>query len=201
MGPRPKPWTPNNKQMPWRKTSPNRKQVELKCLSICNLPLKRDVSLKPAFQPPARKWSRGPSTHYGWSKQHAIWIHRRHPEPQWITALPRHSDYRIPNPRSNHERNVSTHFLAITLKKKKKMLFAPMDFQELTLDALIVSGALANCLSDTDYNKILQMSPRTNSERWNHPRSKSKSRTVTLKPPPRPYNSNSKSHIGFLRRH
>ena len=30
-------------------------------------------------------------------------------------------------------------FSAVTLKKKKKMLFAPMDFQDLTLDALIVS--------------------------------------------------------------
>ena len=51
-------------------------------------------------------------------------------------------------------------FSAVTLKKKKKMLFAPMDFQDLTLDALIDSGALVNCISETDYNKILQMSPK-----------------------------------------
>ena len=51
-------------------------------------------------------------------------------------------------------------FSAVTLKKKKKMLFAPMDFQDLTLDALIDSGALVNCISETDYNKILQMPPK-----------------------------------------
>ena len=51
-------------------------------------------------------------------------------------------------------------FSAVTLKKKKKMLFASMDFQDLTLDALIDSGALVNCISETDYNKILQMSPK-----------------------------------------
>ena len=51
-------------------------------------------------------------------------------------------------------------FSAVSLKKKKKVLFAPMDFQDLTLDALIDSGALVNCISETDYNKILQMSPK-----------------------------------------
>ena len=51
-------------------------------------------------------------------------------------------------------------FSAVTLKKKKKLLFAPMDFQDLTLDALIESGALINCISETDYNKIFQMSPK-----------------------------------------
>ena len=35
-----------------------------------------------------------------------------------------------------------------------------MDFQDLTLDALIDSGALVNCISETDYNKIIQMSPK-----------------------------------------
>ena len=49
---------------------------------------------------------------------------------------------------------------AVSLKKKKKMLFAPMDFQEFTQDALIDSGALVNCISETDYKKILQMSPK-----------------------------------------
>ena len=49
-------------------------------------------------------------------------------------------------------------FSVVTLKKKKKMLFVPMDFQDLTLDALIDSGALVNCISETDYYKIIQMS-------------------------------------------
>ena len=35
-----------------------------------------------------------------------------------------------------------------------------MDFQDLTLDALVDFGALVNCISKTDYNKILQMSPK-----------------------------------------
>ena len=60
-------------------------------------------------------------------------------------------------------------FSAVTIKKKKKMLFAPMDFQDLTLDALIDSGALVNCISETDYNKIFQMSPKDIVENWNHP--------------------------------
>ena len=41
-------------------------------------------------------------------------------------------------------------FSAVTLKKKKKVLFAPMDFQDLTLDALFDSGALVSCISETD---------------------------------------------------
>ena len=40
------------------------------------------------------------------------------------------------------------------------MQFAPMEFQDLTLDALIDSGAFVNCMSETDYNKILQISPK-----------------------------------------
>ena len=35
-----------------------------------------------------------------------------------------------------------------------------MDFQDLTLDALIDSGALVNCISEKVYNKIFQMSPK-----------------------------------------
>ena len=54
-----------------------------------------------------------------------------------------------------------------------------MDFQDLTLDALIDSGALVNCISEKDYNKIFQMSPKdivkklepplqTSSRKWRH---------------------------------
>ena len=46
-------------------------------------------------------------------------------------------------------------FSAVSLKKKKKMLFAPMD-----LLTLIDSGSLVNCISETENNKILQMSPK-----------------------------------------
>ena len=41
---------------------------------------------------------------------------------------------------------------AIALKKKK-LLLVPMDLQELTLEALIDSGAIVNFISKTEYNK------------------------------------------------
>ena len=41
-------------------------------------------------------------------------------------------------------------FSSICLKKKRKMLYAPMDFKETTMDALIESGALINCMSEKD---------------------------------------------------
>ena len=49
-------------------------------------------------------------------------------------------------------------FSAIALKRKTEKLFAPMDFQNLSLDALIDSGALVNRISEADYRKIHQMS-------------------------------------------
>ena len=49
---------------------------------------------------------------------------------------------------------------AIALKRKTKRLFAPMDFENLTLDELIDSGALVNCISEADYQTIYQMSPK-----------------------------------------
>ena len=50
-------------------------------------------------------------------------------------------------------------FSAIALKCKKKM-FAPMDFQYITLDALIDSGALVRCLLEADYRNIHQIRQR-----------------------------------------
>ena len=92
-------------------------------------------------------------------------------------------------------------FSAVSLKKKNKMLFAPMDFQDLTLDALIDSGALVNCISETDYNKILQMSPKDIVKELEPPLSNSKSQMATLKRPPKQSSSNSKSETGTLRKH
>ena len=68
------------------------------------------------------------------------------------------AEYLIKDPVTNEE--CISIFSAVTLKKKKKMLFALMYFQDLTLDALFDSGALVNCISETDYNIILQMSPK-----------------------------------------
>ena len=50
-------------------------------------------------------------------------------------------------------------FSAINLKKKRKMLFAPMDFNNLSVDALVDSGALVSCLPESEYQKIKSVSP------------------------------------------
>ena len=39
------------------------------------------------------------------------------------------------------------------------MLFAPMDFNNLSVDALVDSGALVNCLPENEYQKIKSVSP------------------------------------------
>ena len=74
-------------------------------------------------------------------------------------------------------------FSAMTLKKK--MLFAPMDFQDLTLDALINSGALVNCIFEADHNKILQMSPKDIVKELETPPSNFKSQMATTRSPSR----------------
>ena len=50
-------------------------------------------------------------------------------------------------------------FSAIALKQKRRMLFAPMDFQHFSIDALIDSGALVNCMPENEYQKLKNMSP------------------------------------------
>ena len=91
-------------------------------------------------------------------------------------------------------------FSAVSLKKKKKMLFAPMDFQDLTLDALIDSGALVNCISETDYNKIIQMSPKDVVKELEPPPSNFKSQTATLRHLPKQSSSNSRSETGISKK-
>ena len=92
-------------------------------------------------------------------------------------------------------------FSAVTLKKKKKMLFAPMDFQDLTLDALRDSGALVNCISETDYNKIFQMSPKDIVKELEPPPSNFKSQMATSKHQPRQSSFKSKKGAGTLKKH
>ena len=43
---------------------------------------------------------------------------------------------------------------AITLKKKKRMLFIPLDFDYTRIDALVDSGAYINVISERDADKI-----------------------------------------------
>ena len=50
-------------------------------------------------------------------------------------------------------------FSAIALKQKRRLLFAPMDFQHFSIDALIDSGALVNCMPESEFQKLKNMSP------------------------------------------
>ena len=43
---------------------------------------------------------------------------------------------------------------AITLKKKKRMLFIPLDFEHTRIDVLVDSGAYINVISERDADKI-----------------------------------------------
>ena len=62
---------------------------------------------------------------------------------------------------SNHiqfdqERNLSylPMSTSLTLKRKRHIYYMPMDFQKLTLDGLIDTGALTSAISEQDLNKI-----------------------------------------------
>ena len=82
-----------------------------------------------------------------------LWRCTKHANPGRTPVLPHRSDCIIPRPITKV--TCLPIFSAITLKKiMKKMLLAPMGFQELTLDALIDSGTLVNCLSETEYQKL-----------------------------------------------
>ena len=43
---------------------------------------------------------------------------------------------------------------SLTLKRKRHMYYFPMDFEKLTLDGLIDTGALTSAISEQDINKI-----------------------------------------------
>ena len=47
----------------------------------------------------------------------------------------------------------------LTLKNKRHMYYFPMDFEKLTLDGLINSGALTSAISEQDLNKIKLIAP------------------------------------------
>ena len=50
---------------------------------------------------------------------------------------------------------------SINLKCKKRMLYFPMDFGELTIDGLIDTGALSSAITEMDLRKILLLSPQS----------------------------------------
>ena len=47
----------------------------------------------------------------------------------------------------------------LTLKSKRHMYYFPMDFEKLTLDGLIDTGALTSAISEQDLNKIKLLAP------------------------------------------
>ena len=46
------------------------------------------------------------------------------------------------------------------LKHKRRMLYFPMDFGELTLDGLVDTGALSNAIHEADLRKISLLAPQ-----------------------------------------
>ena len=49
----------------------------------------------------------------------------------------------------------------MNLKCKKRMLYFPMDFGELTIDGLIDTGALSSAIPEMDFRKIRLLSPQS----------------------------------------
>ena len=47
----------------------------------------------------------------------------------------------------------------LTLKSKRHMYYFPMDFEKLTLDGLMDTGALTSAISEQDLNKIKLLAP------------------------------------------
>ena len=56
----------------------------------------------------------------------------------------------------DQERNLSyiPMSTSLTLKRKRHMYYMPMDFEKLTLDGLVDTGALTSAISEQDFNKI-----------------------------------------------
>ena len=49
----------------------------------------------------------------------------------------------------------------LPLKNKQKMLYCPMDFEELNIDGLIDTGALSSAIPEADLRKIRLLAPHT----------------------------------------
>ena len=47
----------------------------------------------------------------------------------------------------------------LTLKSKRHMYYSPMDFEKLTLDGLVDTGALTSAISEQNLNKIKLLAP------------------------------------------
>ena len=60
----------------------------------------------------------------------------------------------------------------LVLKYKRRMLYFPLDFGELTLDGLVDTGALSSAISEADLRKIRLLALSLLSKRAQHPTSK-----------------------------
>ena len=58
------------------------------------------------------------------------------------------------------------------LKYKLRMLYFPMDFDELTLDGLVDTGALSSAIPEADLRKIRLLAPQSIIKERQHPTSK-----------------------------
>ena len=58
---------------------------------------------------------------------------------------------------------------AIALKKKKRMLFLPVEFKNVKIDALVDLGAYMNAISEGDAEKIQKMQANASSIKHHHP--------------------------------
>ena len=81
---------------------------------------------------------------------------------------------------------------AIKLKQKQKMLLAPMDFKNLSMDALFNSEALVNCLPECDVGKIKSISPENILKEMEPQPSSCNLQMATKRLPPICYNCSSK---------
>ena len=83
--------------------------------------------------------------------------HKPDQDEDWIHTNKQLNEIAITDPETSEK--CKPIFSAIHLKKKRKMLFAPMDFNNLSVDALVDSGALVNCLPESELQKIKSVSP------------------------------------------
>ena len=83
--------------------------------------------------------------------------HKPDQDEDWIHTNKQLNEIAITDPETS--KKCIPIFSAIHLKKKRKMLFAPMDFNNLSVDALVDSGALVNCLPESELQKIKSVSP------------------------------------------
>ena len=90
-------------------------------------------------------------------------IHRQDQDADWLYTNQQLNEIAITNAITSEQ--CIPIFSAINLKTKRKMLFAPMDFNNLSMDALKDSGALVNSLPESEFKKKTNQSAQIKSRR------------------------------------